>query len=402
MAHIYLKEAIKVFPAPFHPLIPTLFMESGKMPCSSNDKTKQCVILVNLAGIYFLRPNKLQKGYKISKFLSSFLITEITYEEGKRTIYTKDDNCYIQCAHMDEAVVQLVSARKFLLSKYYERSPVKFNGFPTPPTIETLNVEGVKLLPLQYVCYCAQHFEKPDENGILLLFKKFNPASHFLLGLDAYCRAPSHLNCLCGPLHLLDTVSTLFFMGFAPYCACRVVHKIMRHQSAIHNFILDSYKELVPEQLRMHKLSPKSLISIAIQNCRLPEEQMVKLFKEFGEFGGEIQRLTLRNIELTDKSWKELLNSMTKCRSFRTIEVFELEKIDTLNLSETELREGFIQICKHCRFIQKYSISMWTPSLPFSNIRPFLVTTFLYQLSLQGQNINETFPESFRLPNLLI
>ena len=402
MSHIYYKEQIKVFPATFHPLIPTLFLEAGKMPCSSNDKTKSCIILINLAGIYFLRPNKLQKGYKVSKFLSSFLITEVSYDPNKRIINTKSESLFIQCPHMDEAIVQLVSARKFLLSKFYDRNPVKFNGFPTNPVIETFQFNNTKLLALQYLCYCAQHDEKPDENGILLLFEKLNTLHHSILGLDAYCRAPNHLNCLCGPVHLLDSVTTLFFSGFAPYSACRIIHKIIRHQFTVRNFILDSYKELVPEQLRLKKLSPKSVISIAIQNSRLPEEQMVRLFNEFGEFSGEIQRLTLKNIELTDKSWNELLVSMTTCKSFRTIEVFELEKIDTCCLSESQVKEGIEKIMRRCRFIQKFSFSMSPLSMPFSDIRPFMVGTFLYELSLRGQNLSEPLPDTFRLPHMMI
>ncbi|KAK8857743.1 hypothetical protein M9Y10_016153 [Tritrichomonas musculus] len=402
MSHIYYKEQIKVFPATFHPLIPTLFLEAGKMPCSSNDKTKSCIILINLAGIYFLRPNKLQKGYKVSKFLSSFLITEVSYDPNKRIINTKSESLFIQCPHMDEAIVQLVSARKFLLSKFYDRNPVKFNGFPTNPVIETFQFNNTKLLALQYLCYCAQHDEKPDENGILLLFEKLNTLHHSILGLDAYCRAPNHLNCLCGPVHLLDSVTTLFFSGFAPYSACRIIHKIIRHQFTVRNFILDSYKELVPEQLRLKKLSPKSVISIAIQNSRLPEEQMVRLFNEFGEFSGEIQRLTLKNIELTDKSWNELLVSMTTCKSFRTIEVFELEKIDTCCLSESQVKEGIEKIMRRCRFIQKFSFSMSPLSIPFSDIRPFMVGTFLYELSLRGQNLSEPLPDTFRLPHMMI
>lgn len=398
MSYIYYRESTKSFPPLGHSLVPPLFIEAGKMPCSSQDKAKPCIILVNLAGIYFLRPEKLKKAYKISKFLSSFLITEIVYDEKKRTINTKHDSAYIQCPHMDEAIEQLVSSRKFLLQKLYDKSPVKFTNFPTQPIINSNLHVNASLLTLQYICYCIQHDIIPDDNGIIPKFERFDPQHHSIIYFDESCTAPDHLNCLCGPIHFLDSVNTLHFSNFAPYSACRIIHKIMRHQLRIRAFIIDGYQHLVPEQLRLKKFSPKSLISIVIQNCRLSEELMITLFKEFGEFQGEVQRLSLINVELTDKSWKELLNVLTTCRAFRTMEIFELEKIETSQFFEDQLYNDILTICKHCRFIQRFSISLWAQPQLYTSIEPFFINSFLYELILQGQNITQPFPDSLRLP----
>ncbi|KAK8882330.1 hypothetical protein M9Y10_044972 [Tritrichomonas musculus] len=401
MAYFYYKESTKNFPPLGHPLLPPLFIEAGKMPTHNPDKTKSCIILVNLAGIYFLRPVKLQKTYKISKFLSSFSITEIIYQEKKRTILARRDSVYIQSPHMDDAIISLVSARKFLLQRLYEKNAVKFTNFPFQPNLNMSPPMNASLLILQYICYCIQHEIPPDDNGIIPIFQKYDFKRHSILTFNENCIAPIVLKCLSRPLLLLDTITTLHFKNFAPYSACRIIHKVMRHQLKYRNIILDGYLHLVPEQLRLKKLSPKSIISIVIQNCRLPEETLIRFFDEFTEFNGEVQRLSLKNIVITGNAWKDLLNVLTTCRAFRTLEIFELENIEGSQLYEDQINEGLQAINKHCRFIQKFSISSWSQPQLYASIEPFFANSFLYELILKGQNITQPFSESTRLPRCI-
>jgi hypothetical protein len=281
-------------PAFSHRLIPILFAEKGNMP-SSKGKGKPCYLVVNLAGIYFFRPQA-TAIYKLSQFLSTYSVSRITWEDPKkRTLSSRSLSTYFSCHHADEAVAWIIAARRVMFLGIIDPTPVALDNFPAPPVVPSADflVSPRDLPQIRYVCLSERYDARPLESFIEL-FRGLDPERNKTLVLDESCGGPENLKCLVLPIIQLGQFTTIHFKGFAPYSVCRLIHYFLKHSNTIRTVILETYSFLLPCQLRLGKirLAPPGPLSVIFMMCPLPGDIFAELMTELAAFEGEYQRFT--------------------------------------------------------------------------------------------------------------
>jgi hypothetical protein len=403
---IYLRDVdLKSIPPAFsHRLIPILFAEKGEMP-SSKGKAKLCCLVVNLAGIYFFRPQAMTT-YKLSQFLSTYSVSRITWlDPKKRSLSSSSLSTYFSCRHADEAVAWIIAARRVMFLGIVDPTPVVLDSFPVPPVVPPAEflVSPKDLPQIRYVCLSERYDAQPMESFIEL-FCDLDPERNKSLVLDESCGGPENLKCLVRPIIQLGQFTTIHFKGFAPYSACRLVHYFLKRSNTIRTVILENYSFLMPCQLRFAriKLSPAGPLSLIFMKCPLPSEIFGELMNELSAFEGEYQRFTFQNLELSPGTCESLFGALECGRPFRTLEVLELNYFtmrqpikDTVEL----VTKGFGRAIEHIRFLKKFSCVRW--SIPFwVPLSLFEKMGFLHEIVLQRFELTQLF-DGVNLPPVL-
>lgn len=398
MSAIHVKDSIlKSLPNIFHPIAPPLFVESGKMPCRDKNKDKSAVIYINLCGVYFLRPISFSKKYKLSQFISTYDISEIDYQDKLQCeIITKSRSLFIHCDHCEEAVGYILSARRLLFKDMKENYKIQVIGFPSPPPSPNIQVSPeVSIVTLRYIAMCSKRNFIP-EGRILDVFNKFNPATHVTLTLDELCVAPPVVKNLMFPMYSFRHIQILRFKNFSPYFVCRFIHHLIKRGFKVDSIIMEGYSYIVPEQLRLEKTRGFRPLCLVFKNCNFSDEINNKLFEQLGNYPGEISRISFINCSISAAGWKSLFDTITQSRSFKELEEFEINNINSNAFYDNQVIDGVKELLKHCRFIMKLSVSNWTQPIHFG-INNFQNYLLLSEINLAGQDMTQPLPDDFKM-----
>lgn len=401
-AHIFLKrEVLAQLPANFgHPMIPILFAEAGSIPSSKN-KPKKCLIVINMAGLYFFRVRKLTGIMKLSMFISTYNVTEvINSSPTRRDVHTKVRKVYFQCDHPDLAVEDLITSRAQLFFNSPDPISIKFTGFDITPTPKIDVSRPLPDLPtLRYICFCARYGFQPHQS-LIDFFKTADARISRLVCLDETCEAPTNIKCLIIPIIQLGKMITFHFKGFAPFTICRFVHHILKHSDCVRNVILENYTDLVPQQFRLEGLKNKAPFTFIFRSCSFTEPVFDHLLGEFQKFPGEVQRLAFNQVSLTPNNLINLLKCISTARCMRTLEILELDQIESNSLVKNAVDKGIQSSIEHCRFLQTISFSAWTSPMNIE-LTNFDNCQMLTELILSKQDMTSMFNEDISFPPLV-
>lgn len=397
MSAIHVKESVlKALPNIFHPLTPPLFVESGQMPCHDKNKSKACIIYINLCGVYFIRPISFSKKYKLSQFISTYDISEIDYQDRLQCdIITKTKSLFIHCEHCEEAVSCILSARRLLFKDMKESNKIQVIGFPSPPVSPNLQLPpDISIVSLRYIAMCSKRNFLP-EGRILDVLNKYNPATHVTLTLDESCIAPPNIKNLLYPIFTFKHIQILRFKNFSPYFVCRFIHHLIKHAFKVDSIIIEGYSHIVPDQLRMEKTRAFRPLCLVFKNCNFSDETNEKLFEQLGKFPGEIGRISFINCSISASGCKSLFDTITSTRSFKELEMLEINN-NSNSFYDEQVIEGVKAVLKHCRCILKLSVANWTQPIHFG-INNFQNYLLLSEINLSGQDMTQPLPDDFKM-----
>jgi hypothetical protein len=131
--------------------------------------------------------------------------------------------------------------------------------------------------------------------------------------------------------------------------------------ATLHRLTFDRYAILVPAQLRLAKVEDgrRQPLSIRLLRCTPSESAFVDLLERLSEYRGDIQHLAVCRAVLSPRAWKAIFAAVKHARTFRTLEVLELDEIDCNSLSADNARKRLESIFKHARSLQILSLSNW-------------------------------------------
>lgn len=393
MEGIHVKESvIKQFPNMCQNFINPLFIENGIMPDrKGGGKTKTCIIYINYAGVFFLRPNyKLSKSYKISKQISLDSIESIVFTSAKRrTLIVKYQSpLFFECSHINDSIGYIVSAKKYLA----DGKEIKLTDFPSNPRQYNLMGNYTKSM-LRYLTLCVKYKEDPKES-IINVFSNIDAAHHPIITLDSKCECPRNFMILAVCIGN-EQITTLRLINFAPYIACRLVHFVIKGSPTVKNIIFENYSVMIPAQLRMETIKTRKILSFSFKGCRFHYKICTELIDTISKYNGSIQRLTFDDIQLSTESWNYIWDSLAKYSPWKTLECIEFDNMDSTMLQMDQA--SFTNTLRHFRFLQHLSLSNWNP--PFCiNLKTFHYSFLLFQLILHKQNFSEPFNEKIQFP----
>ena len=373
-------------------LIPILYAEMGQIPKSKPGKTKKCLIISNMAGIYFFKTELLSASLSALNFISIFDIKEIRYVDAKkRIIVTKDGHeSFFIADHADEAVAKL-AASKMVLTENNSAEAIVLTGFPKEPTIEQTAL-GEVLVQLRYACYSAK-YRVQASNEVVGLLCQLQKKQGTTLVLDNRSPVPDDLKCMVMPIVQMHKFKEIVFRNYAPFGVCRIIHYFLKYGRDVTSIVLDGYGTVVPRQLRFDRIDPqgKEALSLALVNCRLSVEQCSELMSETGKYKGEVQKIVLGGMDMNDDSVKEIFREVKKARGFRTLEVFVIDGIDSMRLSRDQMSKRLSSFLRHCRFLRRVSLGRWSTPMGF-DLNMFGNNNVLGELCLSGQNMSSLAP----------
>ena len=365
-------------------LIPILYAEIGQVP-SPKGKNKKSMIICNMAGLYFFKSDL--RGGPLN-FVSTFDIKEIKYVDAKkRVVVCKDDSETTFLAdHADEAVAKLV-ASKNVLTEGYDEQPIALTGFATQPKVEQTTLSEV-VVQLRYACYSAKYRVQAGNDVVGMLCQLQKTKSTTLI-LDTRSPTADDMKCLIMPIVQMRKFKEVVFKNYAPYCVCRAIHYFMKYGSEVTSFVLDGYLSVVPEQLRMDKIEAKNreAVSIALTNCRFSADECTALITEIAKYDGEFQKLVLSGMDMNDALVKNIFRVVKRARGFRTLEILELDGIESMKISREQMTKYLSSLLMHCRFLRKVSMSRWSTPIVF-DLNILGNKNVLGEISLVGQNLS--------------
>jgi hypothetical protein len=399
---IYLKESeLRTLPIDLHRLTPVLFAESGRMP-SQKGKTKDCSVVVTIAGLYFIRPsNIMATQYKVASFVSTYSLVKIECEgPRKRILSTPKRTLYFVSEHADEAVSFLVSARNFLLQGVKPAVKIELVGFPAPPAAvpvsEALTAGG--LAQLRCVCLAMRHHE-PVCEAFMELLGSMEPGRSRTLLLEAECAGSGNLKCLSVPVSQMGGLAVVHFRSFAPYAVCSLARDFMKKSMTIRTFIFENYSIIVPHQLSLSTffLFGRLPLSLIFTGCHFSEDVFCELIDELSNLHGDLQRLTFNGALLTKRMWEHFSQAISTAKPFRCLEVLELDQIEGPRIPTRAMAKGVAAIVGRARALRRFTLARFTPQLSLS-LRSFTAANVLHEIVLRGQDFNEPFTH-FVLPS---
>lgn len=275
MSFIFSKESIiKQFPNLGQEYIQPLFIEGGNMQDSKKaGKSKSCQIYINNAGIFFLRPIKLSKLFKISLFLPSFSIKKLYFINHKRrTIESSYRIIFFECPHIDEAINFIVTSKNTIYP-YLDR--VIFVNFPRPPDTNQIPIPTENVSLIKYASYCILKEENIESSACQYL-SNLNTQISRTITLDSNLVLLNKCNCFVRSLNLIRVVCLKNFM---PYTACRCVHFFIKRLPRISRILFEGYSILVPNQLKMENLEPQIPLSFCFVNCKFSDDCFIELIE---------------------------------------------------------------------------------------------------------------------------
>ncbi|OHT08354.1 hypothetical protein TRFO_23183 [Tritrichomonas foetus] len=381
-----------------HPSLRVLFADNGIVP-TNKGKTRQCIIIINLAGIYFIRPKGLLRSTEIIDFISVYDLVEIKYvDPKKREIISNSNTTYFTCEHSDSAVHKLLACRAQLFYKAPDLHPVKLTGFPQTPTVSQTRVDfGEEISVLRYICLSVQAGD-PISPSIIELFKRIGTRSDQTITFDESIDGARSLKALSIPLTLLNNISTVHFKKIIPYSVCRLAHYLLKKSSSIRTIIFENYTVFIPYQLKLRVLKHlKFPVSLIFSNCIISDHSFMDLTDELATFPGEFQRLSFNRVNVSANAFTTFFTSIKKSRAFRTLEFFEFDHVDPRNLPQDKINAGIESVLKHCRFLNHISISNWAEQMEI-NLQMFINHSTLSEIVLQMQEMSQPFPADMKLP----
>ncbi|KAH0793948.1 hypothetical protein GPJ56_002160 [Histomonas meleagridis] len=398
MEKIFIKKSIlSQLPSSFgHGTVPVLFAENGSMQ-NSKGKSTSCIIVVNMAGIYFFKSKTFSHHLQLKHFISVFTIDEIQYIDPKRRdISYLNEKFFFSCDHANEAVAQILASKAYLLDIDVTQNPIKLTTFPYKIDKFNSKVPKESLSALRYVCLCLQYSVTPDES-IIALFKQVNPKHNTTIQLGSQCSPPPILKCIFTPIIQIEGITSIHFKGFSPYSVCRIAHFMLKKSTSIRTIIFEDYDFFIPQQLRLNSLPSNYSITFIFTHCSIPVTIVTTLINELNKFKGDYQRISFNSIQFTQDSLNLLFESLLFHRCYRTIEMLELDNIDSKDLYNDNIIQNIISIFKHCRFLQDISLSNWTNPLSIG-FDLFSGCSTLTNIVLAKQNLTRPFSETFKFP----
>jgi hypothetical protein len=406
-ASIMLKDSeLRSIPASFfQKQLPMLFAESATYRVSKGKKRK-CFLVVYLYGVCLFKTQSM--GHcKLGEFVPIYSLKEIVYTGPKRReIVTRSSSTHFTCDHADNAVTIIMIARNSLFVNSRDPTPITLRNFQTSLTIPSVPMAlAGPPSEISYLCSCFQYWLEPSD-ATLDFVRRLNPERCKVLCIDESVECPEDVHCLVRPIAALDKYTTLQLRSFVPYTVCRFLHHLIKKGSSIRTIIFDGYNFLVPPQLRWGNLrvKPTESFCLVFRKCSFSEDIFVQLIDELSRFEGEYQRIAFNGLDLTPAMCSRLFDAITTAPPFRTLEVIELDELDTRVLELDTIQYRIFGLMKSHRFLHRLSLADWrTPiSVPLSL---FLSASVLRDISLCGQDMSRVFgffalPKSLRLLDL--
>jgi hypothetical protein len=360
---IYLKdsELARIPPSQNNSLNPILFAETGVMP-SSKGKKKKCILMVNINGIYFFRPDTKGTIWKVGQFISIYDLNQIVQVDAKRRdLIATTASLYFSCDHADECVSWIFTVRQSLFLCAGDIGPIVLTNYRSEIKTYGVLISDANASQARYATLCHRYGSVPCE-AFLRLFETFDIAYMKTLVLDQSYHAPPNLKAITAPILQLGAIRELHFVGFAPYAVCRIAHACMKHTATIRTIVFEGYSFLIPAQLRMDKLKIADPVSFTFLDCHLSESVFASLVDQLTKFMGPFQRLSIKAMQFTAQMLKQLFKAF-KRKCFRGLEMLELEGIDAKQIAGDRILRHIVSALRSCRFLSKLTISSWVPRL---------------------------------------
>lgn len=394
--NIFVKESdMKQVPSGIqHYLTPILYAEKGTMPASKKT-SKNCLIIVTMAGIYFLR-SKIFGNSKVRQFISTYEIIEIEkINETKRLIRCSGYDTYFVADHADIAIAELLTARARLFQSIDDPNPIRVKGYMNQPEFtQDLKVQLTNISVLRY--YCLVAFTKSASNDqMLIFFKNIDEVFSPNVTITRDCVLPENPKVLTIPLSCIKHIRQIGFDNVEPRFVCRVVHKLLKNTENIKSIKLMNYTDFIPEQLRFNRILNRT-ISIGFTKCKFTTTVWTRIINQFESLESSILRFSIQGCELTQEQFELIVDALCRCRCFRTLEMLEIDSIKFDGHWKPNVPNKSTAVLQSSRFLAVYSISNWEKPSSFS-IPLFTDSSMLSEICLRGQDMSQQV-DAFTLP----
>lgn len=389
MEKIYFKDSlIKKLPLKCkHWALPILFGDS----CITriNNEAISCYMIINYAGIFFVKNSFLSTDFKIINFISIYLIKEIQYHSSKKRelLLNNKHNEYFICNHANHAT-QILFEIKTILHK----SSLKLVTFPKKISVtETFKKFQYQNL-IKYISYCYLYSEEPD-NVLMHFFKDLDVTHNNKIFFDDTINIPIKCNIVSRTISCNNLIRTIHLKNSSPYIVCGFISSILNNMISIQTIVLEGYNKLYPSQLILDKIYKKRkniVLNFIFINCNFNEGLFEELFEKISLFNVEFQRITFKSMNFNKRECTFLFDKLINSRCFRTIEMFELDDIYFSDDCEESFTSGITAFLVHFRFNQILSINNWCSKFSPSIIKD-VFTSSLKELNLIGNDISELF-----------
>ena len=384
-----------------HELLPIIFMESGEMP-NRKGKGKSCIIVVNAAGVFLLRPKSGVKQYPIGKWMSVWDVLEARYvNPRRRVLISQNGELDFWSDHARKAMDVLIAVRKALYQQTTDKNPIRMVDFPEEVQVKQhANVLDVKLLlPLRYVSFCVRYNE-PVDNYTLAMFK--NVGSGGVITLDEKCVAPAELKVIIDPLIMGGWYRSVILKNYAPQLVGRIVHFMLKHTS-IQTMILEGYSALVPSQLQLDDVvvpgQDKPAMAFVFRLCNLGANVLCEFWQQLMRFQGQIQRITFMDMDFPRQALVEFENLSRNAQSMKTVEKLEFIRTTMVGVTVQDIDNFVVTELSSLRFLQNLTCSQWPAPQQFQ-LMNFRDNSFLSEVVLIGQDFMYDFQNIVLPPSI--
>lgn len=272
---------------------------------------------------------------------------------------------------------------------YNSKKPfnVQFGGFDKDYVLQGLKYRPELQVGIRYEAVCSIY--KQQLNPYLVKkFNDFEKTQRTFIFFTKEAEPLIHPNILSFPLITENNLSFIQFKQLCPNMVCSVVAHIMKYSEHLTTVIFEDYPDLKVEHLNFLALKNPTVVSWHFRNCFYKaHDGLIRLFRQFSLYRGDIQTLQLDRVFLDTKIATEMDYRLENSHCFKSLEILNMINLD---ISEIEVHGIYQMFSKRLQTFQSILhfgfTSQWS-SLVQLNDTFHLNCSSLQSFAIQGMNL---------------
>ena len=369
-------------------------------------KMKNASLLITNLGLFFLKKTSILKNLKEWNFISYLDMTEFEFINETRIIckYKSNHKCLIEYSNISEIIDICLTS---YLSLYYHSpkfKPLIFSGFPTNYDQSFPESPIPNLLSIRYLAQCIR-FGNRYCDSTLMIFEEFEKTTKYSIFLNDKCLSPNNYRIISFPLIHLQ-IQAIRFSGYSPYITMKILLKIMKYNKNLKAVSFQNYSFLYFNKFHFKDCFMPSVMSWNFSKLNINDKLFEEFISSFEFYRGEIQQLTLSNMQLSKKLSINICNKIKNIHCMKTIEELILDKININNndSSSIEIYEIFLNTFQRFLSFHRLVVTSWEQTINIeTKHKCFLLDkmTSIKQIVFSKFNLNNIH-ENINFPSNMI
>ncbi|KAK8883262.1 hypothetical protein M9Y10_045913 [Tritrichomonas musculus] len=275
---------------------------------------------------------------------------------------------------------------------YHSKKPfiIQIGGFKKDYIMKSLKYRPELQSNIRYEAICSI-YRQQSNSYLTKKFTKFEKTQRTFISFTQEAEPIVHPCVLSFPLITETNLSFIQFKRLCPNMVCSVVSHIMKYSEHLTTVIFEDYPDLKVEQLNFLNLKNPSVVSWHFRNCFFKShDNLIRLFRHFSLYQGDIQTLQLDRIYIDTKIATEIDYRLDTSHCFKSLEILSLINLD---ISEVEVHSIFQMFLKRIQSLQSilyFSFtSQWSTLIQLDDSFKLNSST-LQSLVVQGMNLINT------------